>query len=277
MFGYIKIFPDQLRLSEANAYRSVYCGLCHQIADYAQFARMFLSFDMVFFTLLSAYDRRDLADLCVKRRCLRKIPCPDDVMDYWAAMSVLVIYHKLLNDANDGSALKRIYVLDLKNAYAKAKSRYPHEEAVVFTSLQTIELLEQNKEDDPAALLEVFGKMMGELVDASPKQDRSDALNGILRRIAENISKWLYAIDFYDDLEKDQKKKQYNPLLIRAEKNNLSLNAVKAGFRPVIVDYVAELQRLCAFLPYEGFQDIVRNVLHEGIIRVTSDVFNKDE
>ena len=277
MFGYIKIFPEQLTLKEANAYRSMYCGLCHQIAEYSQIARLFLSFDMVFFTILSAYDQRELAEVCVKRKCLMKHSCPSEVMDYWAAMSILIIYQKILNDAMDGELIKKIYVLDLERAYSKAKTKYPKEERHIATCLNRIDILEKSQESNPEILLDIFGDMMGELMDCAPCESRTTDLKSILRRIGENISKWLYAMDFYDDLKMDKKKGHYNPLLTKMNESKDDIDVIQMDFKHVIEGYVAELQRLCSYLPYEGFHDIVTNVLHEGVIHITSQVYSKHE
>ena len=279
MFGYIKVFPEQLKLGEAKAYKSVYCALCHQIAQYSQFARLFLSFDMVFLTLLSAYDKRELAAVCDKKRCLKRIPCPNKLIDFWAAMSIIIIYHKLLNDVNDGAMLKKLYVLDLKDAYAKARQNYPKEEECIARTLRQIDTLEKNRERDPEKTMNLFGHLAGDLVDAAPYGERSAALQSVIRRIAENIGNWVYAMDFYDDLEKDQKKKQYNPLLVEQAHSGEGLNSIRERFQPVIEKHVEELQRLCSYLPYEGFHDIVTNVLHEGVIHITAQVYgrHKDE
>lgn len=272
MFGYIKIFPEQLKLGEARAYKSVYCALCHQIAHYSQFARLFLSFDMVFLTILSAYDKRELAAVCDKRHCLKRMPCPSVLMDFWAAMSIIIIYHKLLNDVNDGAVLKRLYVWDLKSAYTKARQSYPDAEETVASALRQIDALERNLERDPEKTMRIFGNLAGDLVDAAPCGERSDSLRSVIRRIAESIGNWVYAMDFYDDLEKDQREGQYNPLLLQQADSGDSLSDIRRRFQPVIEKHVEELQRLCSFLPYEGFHDIVTNVLHEGVIHTTEQV-----
>lgn len=276
MFGYIRILPEQLRLNDAKMYRSMYCGLCHQIAEYSQFARFFLSFDMVFFTILSAYDKKDLAKCCVTRKCIKKVPCPDEIIDYWAAMSILIIYHKLLNDVEDGEKIKKIYVMDLHSGYKKAKEKYPVSEQIITDSLKQIELYEERMETNPENMLEIFGNMMGDLLDEAPCGQRSNELRTILRRIAYGISKWLYAMDFYDDVEKDKRHKQYNPLVIQQSQDSNS-DEVLERFCSVINGYAEELQHLCSFLPYDGFHDIVVNVLHEGIVDITAKVYGKQE
>lgn len=275
MFGYIRIYPDQLRIMDANAYHAIYCGLCHQIADYSQLARFFLSFDMVFFAMLSVYGNRSLAKQCVRRKCLKKTVCPDTVLDYWAAVSILLIYHKLSNDAKDGERFKRVFIVDLENAYTKAKGKYPVAEENISSALRIIDKLEGQEEANADKLLDTFGSMMKRLVEDVLPVENSSAMNHVFGQIAEIISKWLYAIDIYDDLDKDRKKKQYNPLLIQHMKNGEDLNCAKKSFWKQVESYVEELQRLCVFLPYEGFQDVIKNVLQEGVMQVTAEVYKR--
>lgn len=52
MFGYVKVAEDDLKVKEYKRYKKYYCDLCRHIANYSQIARMMLSYDMVFFSLL---------------------------------------------------------------------------------------------------------------------------------------------------------------------------------------------------------------------------------
>lgn len=274
MFGYIKIAPDHLKGMDNRAYRKMYCGLCHQIGEYSQMARMSLSFDMAFFLILSSYDCAQIADQCVEGKCLRHIDCPDRIVDYWAGVSVMMIWHKFQNDYLDGEKIKQGVVFALNRGYQKAAEKFPAADGIIRDALQKIAELEKEKTDDAQAFMTVFGNLARELVNHSPQPETRDPLlRELIGNIASEMGAWIYCMDFYDDLDQDQKKKQYNPLLIQAEKDSLTLEQARERFRAVIDGHVAELQRMCAFLPYDGFQAILLNVLHEGVISVTSDVY----
>ena len=275
MFGYIKIEPDQLKGIDKRAYRKMYCGLCHQIGEYSQIARLSLSFDMAFFLILSAYDHSDIAGRCVEGKCLHHIECPEQTIDYWAAISVIMIWHKFHNDVVDGEKLKQGIVVALNNSYKHAASNYPEADRAICESLQQIAQLENIRTEDAEAIMAIFGALAMELVNSAPHSEKRDSsLQQLLGNIACEIGKWIYCMDFYDDLEQDKKKGQYNPLLVQAEKEALSVKQVRARFRKTIDHHVEELQRMCAFLPYEGFQAIILNVLHEGVVAVTADVYS---
>ena len=53
MFGYIRPAKGDLKVKEFELYRSIYCGLCKQLGRaYGPFARMTLSYDFAFLSLL---------------------------------------------------------------------------------------------------------------------------------------------------------------------------------------------------------------------------------
>ena len=91
------------------------------------------------------------------------------------------------------------------------------------------------------------------------------------------LALWVYSIDFFDDAPKDEKDGQYNPLLVQAKARGCTLQEVLTDFRPVIDHQVEELQRLCDYLPYGGFQPVIANVLHDGIMSVTAKIVLKTD
>ena len=53
MFGYVKVYEDELLVRNWKRYKHAYCALCRQIGCYSQAARMMLSYDMVFCVTLA--------------------------------------------------------------------------------------------------------------------------------------------------------------------------------------------------------------------------------
>ena len=87
MCGYVKVAEDDLRVREIKLYRQYYCGLCRQIANYSQVARLMLSYDMVFLALLIEASLPPVTKPC-KTKCFRycsKI-CGDTKLNYIAAI-----------------------------------------------------------------------------------------------------------------------------------------------------------------------------------------------
>jgi len=275
MFGYVRIFPAQLKLGEIESYHKVYCGLCHQLAHYSEFSRMFLSFDMVFLTILSCYRDEAVAQACTRRQCMKNIACPDVKIDYWAAISTQMIYQKLLNDVQDGESGKRLYLRALQSGYDRAIAAYESAGKRITGSLNRIYQMEKDQLADPLPIITEFGSLAGSLMELCPEMDPSDAMSEMACRISRFIGEWIYCMDFYDDIEKDRKKSAYNPLLLQMEQQQKSAEEVRAAFRPVIEERIDSLNQCCAFLPYGGFHQIICNVLHEGVRAVTQDVYGR--
>ena len=53
MFGYVRVYKEELRVREYETYRGVYCTLCRALGKrYGVFARLILSYDMTFFAIV---------------------------------------------------------------------------------------------------------------------------------------------------------------------------------------------------------------------------------
>ncbi len=275
MFGYVKLNREQLKPADAADYKRIYCGLCHQLANYSALSRLFLSFDMTFLIFLSAYDQSELAQKCTANQCLKRIPCPDELMDYWACLSIMMVYQKHLNDLQDGKKSSKAYLLAMDKAWNKAREKYPEVHQLVCEALQKNYALEDQKSPDAEKLAGNFGQLAADLVSNAPSNpNRSPELSEVLVKIARLIGEWIYYIDFYDDVEEDLRTGQYNPMLIQAQQRSVSLAQVKEEFREQIDRRVEELQRLCGYLPYCGYQAVVKNVIHEGVVTVTGNIYS---
>ncbi|MBR3906304.1 MAG: hypothetical protein IKJ51_11425 [Clostridia bacterium] len=260
-----------------KAYKGVYCGLCRRIATYSQTARLMLSFDMVFLAMLSEYDQNERYLALGRRKCLKKYKDASDPLDYWACVSVMMIYQKIRNDVNDGDVRKKIVLKGLEVGYSRAGERYPETERYIREALEAIEKLEKAQCDDPCRIAKVFADMLVQVYKACPGTAPETDEHQHMCRVVEQLALWVYCIDFYDDALKDEKDGQYNPLIVRAGKENRTLSEVRKEFRDTIDRYVEELQRLCDYLPYGGFQHVIKNVLHEGIVAVTARIVVGDK
>lgn len=275
MFGYVKIYPQQLKQVDEQDYKKVYCALCHQMSLYSSFSRLFLSFDMTFLIFLSGYDRKDISQKCTEKKCLKKVPCPDPLIDYWACLSIMLIYQKILNDQKDGKKLSRLFSRALKYNWNEVSEKYPVARDLICKTLDQNYALEEAGSSDADTLARNFGELAAGLIKNAPANpSRPEELENLLENIGRFVGEWIYFVDFYDDVEKDKHEGQYNPIILQAEETGKTINEVKEEFRGKINSIVTELQRLCAFLPYDGYQAIIRNVLHEGVVSVTGNIFN---
>ncbi len=123
MFGYVKVFRDELRFKDNSLYRRYYCELCRSIGSYSEFSRLFLSYDITFFMMLGIIDGVP----CESSKCCGMLKCKskqcDGAYDFFAAFGIALIYHKLNNDILDGSFPKRIPIALIKRSYKKITSK----------------------------------------------------------------------------------------------------------------------------------------------------------
>ena len=156
MFGYVKVAEDDLKVKEYKRYKKYYCDLCRHIANYSQIARMMLSYDMVFFSLLLEPDAANECTMSKKeiRRCRKKHDSSN--MLYISAISVMLLYHKLENDIQDGERLKRFAQRLIVRGYKKALSDYPVIGERISCAMETLYRLENEKCSDFATLEHAF-------------------------------------------------------------------------------------------------------------------------
>lgn len=93
---------------------------------------------------------------------------------------------------------------------------------------------------------------------------REDEWSAYLRQLGFYLGKFIYLMDAYDDLEKDKKHGNYNPLIYLAEE----------GMKPEQVEAKAlDMLTMMATGAAAGFEklpiivntDILRNILYSGI------------
>lgn len=119
MYGYIRFYKAQLSAPDYERYKSVYCSLCHALADnFGQLPRFMLSYDLTFMVLLAealtVFPQAGDA-LWQPERCLEHFGKKTAVahhwsfLDYAANISVLLAEQKLLDDQTDKEHLLRTF------------------------------------------------------------------------------------------------------------------------------------------------------------------------
>ena len=79
MFGYVRLFKPEIKMGEYEQYQGIYCTLCRRLGRrYGLHARMTLSYDLTFLTLLQMALEKSGPNFCrghcsfnPAKRCLR--------------------------------------------------------------------------------------------------------------------------------------------------------------------------------------------------------------
>ncbi len=261
MFGYVTVNQDELKIKEWKRYRAYYCGLCHALKDVAgQKARLTLSYDMTFLAMLldDLYDCKQETGEC---RCVaHPVKKHSFIMSaatrYAAKMNLLLCYDNLLDDWKDerkaGAALA---AATIRKARMRIAEEYPRQTRAVEQYIEKLHACEEKRETNLDAAAGLTGEMLAELFCWKEDEWQND-----LKGMGFYLGKFVYLMDAYEDMERDNKKGNYNPfLLTRGQVKNEDL--AEHSLNMMATRATEYFERL----PLVENLEILRNILYAGI------------
>ena len=277
MFGYVLPLLCRLGEEEQKRYKAPYCGLCNSLkARYGIRGRFLVNYDMTFLYFLLEEQKEEGL---VKCNCLTgpfcKRPCmPNgDTMAYVADLTVLLSWWKLQDGVADGGPLKktlsRMGLALYGDPYRRASTLRSEENRIFRNQLELLRKLEGEKCPSMDRVADTFATM---LRGCTPK-DRSPSEQRILQTLLYHVGRYLYLVDALEDLPKDQKNGDYNPLLYRFapidgklsdEDRDSLINSVEAS-----IDLAASALEL---LPVGPNREILHNIIYDGLSAVLKSV-----
>lgn len=264
MYGYIEVYKPELKFKEYDVYHSYYCGLCHILKKkYGITAQMTIRYDMVFLILLltglydsktSSFSGRCPAD--PKKHLFRY----NEFTEYAADMQILTIYLKALDDWSDerkisGFAQKSIFS---SKAEKNIKKSYPDKYKNIMSYLDQLHEAEEKEIKDYNIPAEISGKIFSEIFDY-----KNDFWQESLRRTGFYLGKFVYIIDAFDDVERDIRKKSFNPL--KNDFQTMNINDFTEKYYNILVENIAECTKEVDFLPIIENSGIIKNILYFGV------------
>ncbi len=273
MFGYVVADMDQLSEEQKTIYRSYYCGLCRSLKkQFGNFGRLTLNYDMTFMILLLA-DLFDPETSTYEGRCIvhpkkKRSMAENEVIDYGAAMNILLAYYNLMDDWQDeGKTAAHTAANRLKKFIPAIEEQYPCQAKAVRESLTRLAQEEQDAPKDLDAAANLSGKMLGSLFVY-----RKDYWAEDCRRFGEALGRFVYWMDAYEDLPKDRKKGRYNPFSLIADQPDY-----EARVEELLKGTLGECALILERLPLVEHLDILRNVLYSGIWSKYEQLKNKEK
>jgi hypothetical protein len=261
MFGYIIVNQEELKLKEYHMYRSYYCGLCQVLKEkYGMAGQMTLTYDLTFLILLLSdlYQDTPTEGMC---RCIahpfEKHPTRiSRFSDYAADMNVLFSYYQCQDDWNDEKKLSRkAGSVVLKKDFEKIVSRYPEKAAIIENWLVKLHTYEKNHSDNIDEAAGCFGQILAEIFVWQKDEWEQD-----LRQMGFFLGKFIYLMDAYEDLEKDEKNQNYNPLLSMRQEPDF-----ESYCHQLLTMMLAEACKSFERLPLADNVSILRNILYSGV------------
>lgn len=261
MFGYIIVNKQEMKFKEFDLYQSYYCGLCQELKErYGKRGQLTLSYDMTFVILLltSLYETDTAKSEC---KCVvhpfEKHPMRrNEFTGYASDMNLLLSYYKCLDDWQDEHKVNKKLMADsLRSRCRQIAEKYPHKEEVMKEMLDKIHQCEKQNSADIDEVSGYFGEIMGEILAW-----REDEWGRELRRMGFFLGKFIYLMDAYEDMEKDRKKGNYNPFLVKEQQPDFEEQVGK-----ILTMMMAECSRRFERLPIVDNTEILRNILYSGV------------
>ena len=263
MFGYINADLRQLSEVDRKTYQSFYCGLCRQLGKTASFkGQLLLNYDLCFLGILlqSLYEPDiDTHNFhCLIHPLKTKHGFSSKAIEYAADMDIILSYHSLMdNYKDDNSRLSGMAANLLKKDYDRIKVKYPRQTAAIESYIEKLSLAEAKKETNIDVVSSYTGEMLGELFNW-----RDDAWSKTLHCMGYYMGKFIYIIDAYDDLKKDEKSGSYNPLLAMKRE---SPKEFETFVRINLTSLMAECAKSFERLPIVENAEILRNIIYSGV------------
>lgn len=261
MYGYVVINKPEMKFKEFDEYRGYYCGLCHCLREkYGIKGSLSLSYDLTFLAVflsgLYEPEKEKSKEMCLVHPFQRQLAIRSEYVDYAADMSILLAWHKCQDDWKDeGDVWKKLYGECIKKGYQKVCAKYPEKCKVVEICMKNIAAAEKRGEDDLDELAGYFGNIMAEIFVA-----HEDMWEDSLREIGLNLGKFIYILDAYEDMEEDERKGHFNPLL--SWKNRPEFHEeIQKILKMHAAFCAAEFEKL----PIVDNVSILRNILYSGI------------
>ncbi|MBQ7447957.1 MAG: hypothetical protein IJV59_08440 [Eubacterium sp.] len=263
MFGYIQIDEKELSDQDTKIYGAYYCGLCQCLKkDFGIRGQLLVNYDMAFLTVLLSglyrFHQRSAEFICPVHPGKKKTALVNDATRYAAAMSVLLSYHNIQEELAEDKSYSKIMILRLlEKDYQKVSKEYPRQHAALVSYVRQRADFESNREQNMDAIAGLTGDMLGEIYAW-----RNDECGEELRYLGYHVGKFIYLMDAYTDLDKDSKKKEYNPFITMDMESPKDTETIS---RLILNSLISECARSYERLPAHSYGSIVRNILYYGV------------
>ena len=265
MFGYISINKAEMKFKDYDVYHSYYCGLCKVLKEcYGRRGQVTLSFDMTFLMILltGLYEPDTKTEMvrCIAHPMQKHAAKTNEFTEYAAAINMLLSYYKCEDDWADEHRKKAFVAAKLLHSkIKKIEKLYPVKCKVISENLAQISKYEAENEQNLDLMSGLFGNIMAEIFAY-----RHDEWESSLRKIGFFLGKFIYLMDAYEDMEKDEKDGNYNVFLLRRKKLSDD-EAFEQEAYQILQMMMAECSRIFEKLPILDHAEILRNILYSGV------------
>lgn len=261
MFGYVTINKMELKFKEYYNYKAYYCGLCKSLKEnYSNISRMTLNYDMTFLILVlsSLYEpnNRIYKENCIAHPYNKQLHIHNEITDYAAAINIILSYYNLLDNWDDEKDIKSFALMKiLEKNFNKASIKYPLKSKKIGELISNIRRLEKENSEKTDAVSNEFGHIMEEIFTY-----KNDHWEDNLKKVGFFLGKYIYFLDAYEDMAKDEKNKSYNPF------NMLDIDEKDVYIKELLMLNLSYLSDSLEKLPLVQDKAIIDNIMYSGIL-----------
>ena len=218
MFGYIKL-DGYSSPKYRDHFKRNYCFLCRALdRHYGLFARLFVSYDVTFFTMLFAPDNY-LVKLgkisCYKSPKSLKERLADEYAKKVAALNLALAAGEIRDNINDKD---KFYAKPLYRAYRRVFAKVQRDYPLMWSIIEQGHA-KMNAVEDSNGPIEDIENCFAELIEEIARQVFLIEDEGRIA-IIKYIAKMLYFMDAVDDIDKDIRRNTYNALKSYGDKKS---------------------------------------------------------
>lgn len=261
MFGYVTINKPEMKFKEFDIYHGYYCGLCHTLKkQFGNITRLTLNNDLTFIAILlsSLYEVETKKE---KSRCLlhpvhQYEKYFNECIDYCAKMTIVLTYFKCQDDWIDEKKRdKQLFMKILSSNFHKIKIQYEDKVNKIEKYLNEIHICEEKKDFNLDEIANYSGYMMAEICTY-----KNDIWYDDLYEFGFYLGKFIYFMDAYDDIERDIKKKCFNPFIHLYNEDNFDDRCFE-----ILEMMISKATVAFECLPIIENSEILRNILYSGV------------
>lgn len=275
--------PDkgEMKIKEYELFRAYYCGVCKSMGkNFGPLCRLGLNYDSVFLgLLLSSINKESISlerESCIANPLKKKwIVKNSKSVDFSADINIILTYYKLQDDwIDERKLLSKIGHMILTPGYKRASINNIRAELIIKESLARLHDLENKRCDSMDEAADPFGELVKSIMSLGCQWNNGNNKKAI-EWMGYNVGKWIYIIDAFDDMEKDIKNKNYNPLLLqydyRGEEAAKFKNRIKEEIRFNLVHTLAQAASAFELLDMNN-KSIIENIIYLGMDKKTKSI-----
>ena len=260
MFGYLTAYQDRLSPEDRQIYQGYYCGLCRTLSEkYGRKSALILAYDPVLLAILYT-DLYEGPEDRSERRCFykgAKVPLiRTESLGFAADINLMLAWHNYSDQVYDSRKKQALRALRfLQREYRETAEVYPEKDRILREYMEALHDCERRDPDNPDEAANLTGEMCREVFLL-----REDEYAKYLRPMFFYLGKFIYLLDAFSDLPRDERSGSYNPYK--------KLNA-RPDCTELVRTHLESVMGACtdAFekLPLIKYREILTNILYAGV------------